>query len=211
MMEFMADEAKKAMNELAFRLPRRLTNYISLRGFGEGARLRKAASWLHELNGDPVTGKTKREYRQELGFGKYEEAGEEGAGLSEDAGMSGGGGGVAEESQKNPRLEIEVTIEDIPHRGMPLTYLDGLSEVEFTVSSQTVKLNVVVIRWEIEATHGATLFGVSPTGRRISLAGITWIAFDESRNPDGSSNVWATDEWTYWDMPSLMEQIGASP
>jgi predicted ester cyclase len=204
-MEFMANEAKKAMPELAFRLPGRLTSYNALRGFGEGARMRKAATWLHELHGDPVTGKTKREYRRELGFGKEGEEGEEGAGLSEDAMALGA------EPTKNPHLEIEVTIENPDHWGMPLTYLEGLSDLEFTASSQTVKLNAVVIRWEIEATHGATLLGVSPTGRRISFAGITWIAFDESQNPDGSRNVWATGEWTYWDMPSVMEQIGALP
>jgi hypothetical protein len=37
------------------------------------------------------------------------------------------------------------------------------------------------------------------------------MAFDEKQNPDGSSEAWATDEWTYWDLPSLMEQVGASP
>jgi predicted ester cyclase len=205
--DFMANEAKKAFGDLAMRLPKRLTNYNTLRGFREGARLRNAAKWLHELNGDPVTGKTKREYRQELGFVEVEGAAELAeSGVGEPEGVP-----ELDQTVKRPELEIHVTIENPAHRGMPLTYLEGLSDVEFTVSSQSVKVSVVVIRWEIEATHGGTLFGVSPTGRRISLAGITWIAFDESENPDGSSNLWATDEWTYWDMPSLMQQIGASP
>jgi predicted ester cyclase len=193
-MEFMADEARKALTELPLRLPRRLTGFNMVRSFEDRARLTKAAVWLHELHGDPITGKTKRQYRQELGFGLDDENVQ-----------------LQKLKERPPELEIEVTIENPDQRGMPRTYLEGLSDVEFTASSQTVKLNNVAIRWEIEGTHGATLFGVPPTGRLISLAGITWMAFEETRNPDRSSTVWATDEWTYWDLPSLMAQIGASP
>jgi predicted ester cyclase len=212
-MEFMANEAKNVMSQLSMRLPKRLVIFNTLRAFGDRARLRKATIWLHELHGDPITGKTKREYREELGFGKQEELGDEGAGLSEDAaaGVGGDGAGVVEEPKKNPELEIDVTIENLNHRGMPLTYLEALSDVQFSASTQTVKLNVVVIRWEVEGTHSGRFLGVPPTGRRVSLTGITWIAFEDTRNPDRSSNVWATDEWTYWDLPSVMEQIGASP
>lgn len=192
-MEFMANEARKALPKLPMRQPHRLRDYNMLLAFGERARLRETTIWIHELHGDPFKGKTKREYREELGFGKHDQEGH------------------IVELVTSTELEIEVLIENLPHRGMPLTYLDGLSEMHFTASSQTVKKDIVVIRWEIEATHGATLFGVPPTGRRVSFAGITWIAFEEERNPDGSRKVWATDEWTYWDLPSVMEQIGASP
>jgi predicted ester cyclase len=193
-MEFMADEARKALSEIPTRLPKRLTGFNMVRAFEDRARLTKATVWLHELHGDPITGKTKKQYRQELGFGKDDDIPQ-----------------VQRLDERPPELEIEVTIENPNQRGMPLTYLEGLSDLEFTVSSQTVKRNVVVVRWEIQGTHGATLFGIPPTGRDISLAGITWIAFEEARNPDRSSNAWATDEWTYWDLPSVMEQIGGSP
>jgi predicted ester cyclase len=194
-MEFMANEARRVLPDLPMRQPKRLALYNMLVAYGERERLRETTVWLHQLHGDPMTGKTKREYRQELGFGKHDED-----------------RNLAEMVESPDReLEVEVEIGDPPHRGMPLAYLEGLSDMEFNASSQTIKENVLVTRWEVEGTHGATLLGVPPTGRRISLAGITWIAFEEKQNPDGSRNVWATGEWTYWDLPSLMEQIGASP
>jgi predicted ester cyclase len=192
-MEFMADEARKALSEIPTRRPKRLSGYQKLRAFGDGHRLRGTILWLHELHGDPVKGKTKREARQELGFGRHEDE-------------------KLVAAAQNMELEIEVTVDDVAHRGMPLTYLEALSDVEFTASSQAVQVNVVVVRWEIQGTHGAgALFGVPPTGKRVSFSGITWVAFEETRNPDRSANVRGTDEWTYWDLPSLMQQIGASP
>jgi predicted ester cyclase len=195
-MDFMADKARKAFYELPPRQPRRLTGYNMVRALGDRARVRMTTVWLHELHGDPITGKTKRQYREELGYDKDQEQVELERVL---------------EKKLPPELEVEVTIENPNHRGMPLTYLEGLSDLEFTASSQTVKVDVVIIRWEVQGTHSATLLGVPPTGRHISLAGITWIAFEQTQNADLSNDVRATDEWTYWDLPSLMEQIGASP
>jgi hypothetical protein len=192
-MELMANEARRALSELPARQPKRLLNYNLARAFRERARARQVTNWLHELHGDPVTGRAKREYREEFGFVSEEEE------------------AAPDQDPEKREFEVEVTIENPTPRGMPFTYLAGLSDVEFRASSQTAKSNAVITRWEIEGTHDGTLLGVPRTGRHISLAGITWIAFEEQVNPDRSSIAWATDEWTYWDLPSLMEQIGAQP
>jgi hypothetical protein len=193
-MDLMADEARKALSELPARQPKRLIRYNRISGFRERAPGRKATRWLHELHGDPVLGRAKREYRKEFGYASEEEE----ALKNLDPGSS-------------AELEIEVTIENPTPRGMPRLYLEGVSDIEFKASSQTVTTDAVVTRWEIEGTHDRPLLGVPATGTRISLAGITWLAIEREMNPDGSVRAWATDEWTYWDLPSLMQQIGASP
>ena len=93
---------------------------------------------------------------------------------------------------------------------MPLTYLEGLSEMEFTATSQVAKHLAVVTRWEVYGKHSGELLGVPPTGRQVTLTGMTWIQFDEQLNPDGPGRTSrGLETWTYWDLPSLLEQIGA--
>jgi hypothetical protein len=191
---FHADNARKALSEIPPRQPKRLFGYNMLRSYSERVRLRETTKWLHALHGDPITGRSKREVRIELGLITEDQ----------DATMS--------EFVGTDLTKIEIEIEDPPRYGMPLTYLDGLSAIEFRVSNQTVKHTVVVTRWELGGTHSAVLLGVPPTGRSVSIAGITWLKFGEDEPmPDGSRRGVATEAWSYWDLQSLMDQIGATP
>jgi hypothetical protein len=188
-----ADKARKALSRIPAKQPKRLVGYNLLAGFRERHRLKKSTIWLHAINGDPVRGKDKKEMRKELGFDRHD-----------DEQLLAG-------TVQNRAMEVEVIIEDPPRHGMPLTYLDGLSQVEFKASSQAVRENVVVTRWEVVGTHSERLLGVPPTGKTVSFLGISWLKFEEERTPEGGWKTWATDEWTFWDLPSLMEQIGATP
>jgi hypothetical protein len=191
---FQADNARKAFSEMPVRQPKRLFGYNMLRSYSERMRLRETTKWLHALHGDPITGKSKREVRIELGL------------VDEDA------EGTASEMVGTDLTKIEIEIEDPPRYGMPLTYLDGLSAIEFRVSNQTVKHTVAVTRWEVRGTHSGVLLGVPPTGRSVSIAGITWLRFGEDEPmPDGGRKGVATEAWSYWDLQSLMDQIGAIP
>jgi predicted ester cyclase len=189
-----ADKARKALSEIPARQPKRLAGYRMLVAYKERLHLRETTIWLHALHGDAITGKTKREVRKELGLVKHDED----VTLSEYTGTD--------------VTKIEVVVDDPARYGMPLTYLDGLSEIEFRASTQTVKDNAVVTRWEVAGTHSGVLLGVPPTGRSVVIAGITWLKFgEEETQPDGSRTVSATEAWSYWDLPALMEQIGATP
>jgi hypothetical protein len=191
---FQADNARKALSEMPARQPKRLYGYNLLRSYSERMRLRETTKWLHALHGDPITGRSKREVRIELGLVSEDQEGK----MSEFVGTD--------------LTKLEIDIEDPPRYGMPLTYLDGLSAIEFRVSNQTVKHTVVVTRWEVGGTHSALLLGVPPTGRIVSFAGITWLKFAEDEpQPDGSRRGVATEVWSYWDLQSLMDQIGATP
>ena len=82
---------------------------------------------------------------------------------------------------------------------MSRAYLDGISDMDFKVEASSPRPTRGV-RWEVHATHSGELLGVPPTGRELEFFGMTIIKFVDDQ---------ATEEWTYWDLPALMEQIGA--
>jgi hypothetical protein len=199
-----ADEARKALSDLPGRLPKRLRKYMAVRMFGERALLRESRIWLHAVNGDPITGKDKRTVRKEL-FGRSGEEEEDPVDAESPESQAQAADADAKE------LEVDVTFEDPQRHGMPLTYLDGLSDIELSATSDMVKDNVVVLRWDVRGTHSRELLGVAPTQKAVTVVGITSIKFDEKPRAEGGREMWATDEWTFWDLPSLMQQIGAMP
>lgn len=85
---------------------------------------------------------------------------------------------------------------------MPRVYLEGLSDIDFRIVGALSHTNVVAARWNIQARHTAELFGVPPTNRAVDFSGMTTVRFEGNT---------ATEEWTYWDLPKMMEQIGATP
>jgi hypothetical protein len=202
-----ADAARKAITKIPVRQSKRLRGYNMMVNFGQRERGREATAWLHSIHGDEATGRQKSEIRQELGYAK--ESADDEAEAMDPAEMA---GGVAARFVGREHLAVEVTIEDPVRHGMPLVYLNGLSEMEFTATSQVAKDKAVVTRWEVHGKHSGELLGVPPTGKEVTVTGMTWVAFDEQINPDGPGRLSrGLETWTYWDLPSLAEQIGAGP
>lgn len=101
----------------------------------------------------------------------------------------------------DPPAEQEQPI-DPTHRAMPLNYLDGLSEMDFRVVGALAHTDAAAARWEVHARHTGELFGVPATGHELTFTGMTFVKYAD----DGGS-----EEWTYWELARLMEQIGANP
>jgi SnoaL-like polyketide cyclase len=203
-----ADEARKALTKLPARRNRRLGTYMMTVSVADRRRARETTIWLHDVHGDPAKGKEKREIRKELGYDKEKgEVGEFGEGAMDPAEMAAGDDSV---KMMLENLEVVVTFDDVAHRGMPMRYLEGLSDIHFAARAQTTKDRTVITRWEVLGMHTADLLGVPATGREVTLEGMTLIKFDEAPNPDGPGRVSrAVEEWTYWDVPAVAKQIGA--
>jgi hypothetical protein len=197
---FAADKARKAFIQMPHKQPRRLAQYNMLVTFRDRQLLRQTTKWLHELHGDPITGRPKREYRRELGLEDEEIVVEEEE-----------GGTAPSESAGIDLTKIEVEVVDPPRHGMPMVYLGALSDVHYRTENQTVKRDVVVTRWELEGRHTGRLLGLEPTGRIVNFPGITWVKFDGAPREDGGELISATGLWTVWDMPAVIEQIAATP
>jgi hypothetical protein len=203
-----ADEARKKITKLPVRRSRRLGQFAMAVNFAERARAKETVLWLHEVHGDVATGKEKKEIRRELGYSS--EGGDgEGEGLDPTE-VTGAEGTPGKKAPSTKHLETEVEFGEVRRLGMPLSYLDGLSDVIFTIRGQATKDLTVVTRWEVHGLHTGELLGVPPTGRDVTTHGMTLIRFDQGPNPDGPGRLsHALEEWTYWDLPALAQQIGA--
>jgi predicted ester cyclase len=89
-----------------------------------------------------------------------------------------------------------------PEHGMPWFFRDAIAEYEFSMSGQKVSKDNMVSRWTVRGRHDAPLCGVPATQKDLRIDGITVTTLDDWQ---------VVEEWTYWDLPGLMEQIGATP
>jgi steroid delta-isomerase-like uncharacterized protein len=81
-------------------------------------------------------------------------------------------------------------------------YLTGFPDGTITVDDQIAEGDVVATRWTARGTNTGELMGVPPTGRQVTLAGITY-----GRIVDGK----AREAWVLWDTFAMMQQLGAVP
>jgi len=89
------------------------------------------------------------------------------------------------------------------------SYMNAFPDAHFTINDeftigqnndgQNADVQTEVTRWTISGTHEGELAGTPPTGRSISITGIS-IA----RIVDGK----ITESWNNWDALGLMQQLG---
>ena len=184
-------------------MPKRIPKHVVLMVATEGNRTRwlavKTTKWLHAINGDPKLGREKKEIRKEI-YGDED-------GNYETQDMS----SMRGDKDTQVTKEIEVEIESPKLTGMPRTYLDGLSNVEFRIANQVSQRLEVASRWEVVGTHSGTLLGRPATGADVTVAGVTILKFAETTDEDEEVAYKATEDWTCWDLPSTLRQIGAAP
>ena len=85
-------------------------------------------------------------------------------------------------------------------------YVAGLrgaaSDLKITIEDQIADGDKVATRWTARGTHDGELMGIAPTGRPVSVTGITIQHFRDGKVVEG---------WTDWDGMGLLKQIGAVP
>lgn len=82
------------------------------------------------------------------------------------------------------------------------TYLTGFPDGTITVDDQIAEGDVVATRWTARGTNTGELMGVPPSGRQVTIGGISY-----TRIVDGQ----AREAWIIWDTLAMMQQLGAVP
>lgn len=75
-------------------------------------------------------------------------------------------------------------------------------DFEYTVEDEIAEGDKVVNRWVVQATHQGEFQGVPPTGKEVTITGISIYRIANGKIVEG---------WTNADMLSLMQQLGAVP
>jgi steroid delta-isomerase-like uncharacterized protein len=71
-----------------------------------------------------------------------------------------------------------------------------------TIEEQIAEGDLVASRWTGRGTHQGELMGIGPTGKQVTVTGITI-----SRVSGGK----VVEEWTNWDTLGMLQQLGAVP
>jgi steroid delta-isomerase-like uncharacterized protein len=81
-------------------------------------------------------------------------------------------------------------------------YLEAFPDGRVTVDQQLAEGDFVATRWTGRGTHQGELMGIAPTGKQVTVTGITI-----SRIAGGK----IAEEWTNWDTLGMLQQLGAIP
>jgi predicted ester cyclase len=81
-------------------------------------------------------------------------------------------------------------------------YLDAFSGAQITVDEQIAEGDIVATRWTGRGTHTGEISGIAPTGKDVTVSGITLSKLEGGK---------IVEEWTNWDTLGMLAQIGAIP
>jgi len=81
-------------------------------------------------------------------------------------------------------------------------YHAAFPDLRFTIEDQIAEGDRVVSRFRCTGTHRGELMGISPTGKRAEVTGISIVRIAGGR---------IAEEWNAWDALGLMQQLGAVP
>jgi steroid delta-isomerase-like uncharacterized protein len=81
-------------------------------------------------------------------------------------------------------------------------YLAAFEDARITVDDQIADGDKVATRWTGRGTHTGELAGIAPTGKEITVTGLTLSRLE---------NGMIVEEWTTWDTLGMLVQLGAVP
>ena len=81
-------------------------------------------------------------------------------------------------------------------------YLAGFSNARVTVNDQVVEGNKVATRWTGKGTHDGEIAGVAPTGKEVTITGLTISTVENGK---------LVEDRTVWDTLGMLVQLGAVP
>jgi steroid delta-isomerase-like uncharacterized protein len=82
------------------------------------------------------------------------------------------------------------------------SYRGAFPDARITVEDQLAEGDLVATRWSGRGTHEGELMGVEPTGKQVTVSGLTISRLENGK---------IVEEFQNWDNFGLMQQLGAVP
>jgi steroid delta-isomerase-like uncharacterized protein len=97
---------------------------------------------------------------------------------------------------------MRVTADRTGRKQWATATVKAFPDYNVTVEDEISQGDKVVTRWTARGTHQGEFLGIAPTGKQVTVTGITI-----SRHNGGK----IVESWTEWDTQSLMQQLGGYP
>ena len=81
-------------------------------------------------------------------------------------------------------------------------YRTAFPDLQLTIEDIIAEGQTVVARWSCRGTHKGDLSGIAPTGKQVTISGVSIARFTNSKMVEG---------WVNWDALGLMQQLGVVP
>jgi len=81
-------------------------------------------------------------------------------------------------------------------------YFVGFPDIQFTTEDMVAEGDEVAVHWMARGTHKGDFWGVTPTGKQVTMRGISIIRIVGGK---------LVEEWGYMNALDLMQQLGAFP
>jgi steroid delta-isomerase-like uncharacterized protein len=81
-------------------------------------------------------------------------------------------------------------------------YRSAYPDTHFTIEDQVAEGDKVVTRWTAIGTHRGELFGIAPTGKRVTVTGMALSRIENGK---------IVETWNHFDALGQLQQLGAVP
>ena len=81
-------------------------------------------------------------------------------------------------------------------------YRTAFPDLRLTIEDVIAEGQTVMARWSCRGTHKGDLSGIAPTGKQITILGVSIARFTNGKMVEG---------WVNWDALGLMQQLGVVP
>jgi steroid delta-isomerase-like uncharacterized protein len=81
-------------------------------------------------------------------------------------------------------------------------YRNAFPDIRLTIEDLIAEGEKVTARWSCHGTHKGELNGIAPTGRQVTMSGVSIARFEKNKMVEG---------WVNWDALGLMQQLGVVP
>jgi steroid delta-isomerase-like uncharacterized protein len=81
-------------------------------------------------------------------------------------------------------------------------YRTAFPDIRLTIEDMIAEGETVMTRWSCRGTHKGDLSGIAPTGKQITISGVTVARLANGKMAEG---------WVNWDALGLMQQLGVVP
>ena len=81
-------------------------------------------------------------------------------------------------------------------------YRTAFPDLQLTIEDIIAEGETVMARWSCRGTHKGDLSGIAPTGKQVTISGVTIARLTNGKLAEGYVN---------WDALGLMQQLGVAP